>query len=210
MARASVETERREQILNATCRVISSQGSRSLRVADVAASIGSATGTVHYYFPTKRDLLNAAFEYNFRRSLERRTAILQADGDPMVRLRDLVDSYLPVGDETLQAWRVWAELWVEAIHQTELQGVNDSVYGQWRSIIAGIIRDGHDLGLIKSGDAVVQANLLISAIDGLAIQVILGSRNMTVERMRMACHYYLDDLDLSAHVAGSKARRVHN
>lgn len=194
MGRPGAEAQRRRQILAATCQVIAEQGFRSLRVSDVAARIGTATGTVHYYFPTKRDLLHAAFEFNFRNSLERRKAILQSDDDPLTRLRALVDSYLPIDAETIQAWRVWAELWIEAIHEPDLQELNETVYGEWRALVAGIIRDGQAAGVVRDGDAVVLANLVIGLIDGLAIQVILGSRSMSVDRMRRVCHFFVDQL----------------
>jgi AcrR family transcriptional regulator len=198
MGRPSAEAERREQILTATCRVVAKQGFRSLRVADVAAAIGTATGTVHYYFPTKRELLHAAFEFNFRNSLERRESILHGSDDPVTKLRALIDSYVPAGEETLRAWRVWAELWIEAIHEPDLQAVNESVYGDWRSLVASIIRDGHDQGLLRADDAVVQANTLIGLLDGLAIQVILGSRSMDAARMQAICHRLLDDFCVPA------------
>ncbi|ADG88305.1 TetR family transcriptional regulator [Thermobispora bispora] len=193
MARPSAEAQRRRQILSATCEVIAEQGFRSLRVSDVAARIGTATGTVHYYFPTKRDLLHAAFEFNFRSSLERRRPILESDDDPLVKLRAFVDSYLPIDPVTVQAWRVWAALWNEAIHEPDLQELNESVYGEWRAVVAGIIRDGQARGVVRGGDAVVLANLLIGLIDGLSIQVILGSRAMNADRMRRICHHFIDE-----------------
>ena len=192
MVRPSAEARRREQILTATCTVVAEQGFRSLRVADVASVIGSATGTVHYYFPTKRDLLHAAFEFNFRNSLERRKSILHGDGDPVAKLRAFVDSYVPEGPQTVQAWRVWAELWIEAIHEPDLQKLNDAVYGEWRGIVTSIIHEGQDQGLLVRGDPAVQANMLIGLIDGLAIQVILGSPSMVGERMRAVCQELLD------------------
>ncbi|ANH38240.1 Fatty acid metabolism regulator protein [Nocardioides dokdonensis FR1436] len=199
MSRVS-ESGRRDQILRATCEVIADQGFRSLRVSDVAKRIGTATGTVHYYFPTKRDLLHAAFEHNFSRSLERRRQIIDAEDDPLTRLRALVESYLPEGEETERAWRVWAELWIEALHEPELQVINDAVYGEWRAMMAGLIRECQEQGLVRQGDAVIHTNLLIGAVDGLAIQVILGSRSMTIDRMRQVCTTYLDSLVEDVHV----------
>src|SRR5690606_40934082 len=76
MARPSVEAERREQILRAACEVVSDKGYKALRVTDVAKRAKISTGSVHYYFETKRDLVHAAFEWNFARSLERRKSIL--------------------------------------------------------------------------------------------------------------------------------------
>jgi AcrR family transcriptional regulator len=189
-----VEAERREQILAAACDVVSEMGFKSLRIADVARRAGTSTGTVHYYFDTKTDLMRAAFEWNFARSLDRRRHLLHEQDDPLQRLRAFVESYLPGDEETVRAWRVWAELWVEALHDTELQELNEQVYGEWRRLVAGIVRDGQDAGLFRDEDPVLVANGLIGMIDGLALQVLLGSRSMTLDRMRAVCEQTLRNL----------------
>ena len=197
MPRASVEEERREQILSAACVVISEIGFKSLRIADVAKRAGMSTGTVHYYFDTKRDLMHAAFEYNFEHSLARRTPILEQFPDPRDRLHAFVESYLPKDEVTIGAWCVWAELWVEALHDADLQELNERVYGEWRRIVAAIIRDGQDAGYFRDGDPVLQANALVAMIDGLALQVLMGSRSMSLERMRAVCDQVLRGLELA-------------
>src|SRR5688500_12184105 len=125
MPRPSVEAERKDQILRATCQVIAEQGYVNLRVSDVAKKAGVSGGTVHYSFDSKRDLVHAAFEYNFARSLQRRKWILDSPADPLSRLRFVIDSYLPVDDETTEAWRVWAALWAEGLREPNLQELNE-------------------------------------------------------------------------------------
>jgi AcrR family transcriptional regulator len=191
MPRPNVEAARREQILAAACDVVSEIGFKSLRIADVAGRAGTSTGTVHYYFDTKTELMRAAFEWNFTRSLDRRRHLLQDHEDPRQRLRAFEESYLPGDEETVRAWHVWAELWVEALHDTDLQELNEQVYGEWRRLVAAIVRDGQDAGLFRDEDPVLVANALIGMIDGLALQVLLGSRSMTLERMRAVCEQML-------------------
>lgn len=191
MARASVEAERKEQILAAACEVVSENGFKSLRIADVAKRAGTSTGTVHYYFDTKRDLMHAAFDWNFTQSINRRRGIIESTASPSQRLRDFIESYLPAGD-TIGAWRVWAELWVEALHDPDLQELNERVYGEWRRAVAAIIRDGQDAGEFLEGDPVIFANGLIGMIDGLSLQVLLGSRSMSADRMRAVCDQVLE------------------
>jgi len=193
-----VEAERREQILSAACEVVSEIGFKSLRIADVAGRAGTSSGTVHYYFDTKTALMRAAFEWNFTRSLERRRHLLEEHQDPPQRLRAFVESYLPGDPETVRAWHVWAELWVEALHDRELQELNEQVYGEWRRLVASIVRDGQDAGLFRDEDPVVVANALIGMIDGLALQVLLGSRSMTLERMRAVCEQVLRSLTVGS------------
>jgi AcrR family transcriptional regulator len=195
MARPSVEAERREQILEAACEVVAEAGFRSLRIADVAERAGMSTGTVHYYFTTKSDLVRAAFEWNFLRSQERRAPLFEQHDDPRSRLRSVVESYLP-GHATRQSWHVWVELWVEALHDGELQELNERVYGEWRRTVAGIVRDGQAAGQFRDGDPVLLANALVGMIDGLSMQVLLGSRSMTADRMRMVCDQIIELLDV--------------
>jgi AcrR family transcriptional regulator len=192
--RPSVEAERRAQILGATCAEIAESGVQDLRLTDVATRAGVSSGTIHYYFDSKQTLLHAAFEYNYRHSLERRAAVLAAGGDPLELLTRLVDSYAPLDAESVSAWRVWAELWVHGLREPALQELNESIYGDWRRTVVGLLRDAQDQRLIADGDPVQMANTVVGMIDGLAIQVLLGSHNMTVDRMRATCRAYLSGL----------------
>lgn len=192
MARPSVEAERKEQILQAACEVIAEKGITALRVTDVAKRAQLSTGSVHYYFETKRDLTHAAFEWNFAQSLARRESILTKHTDPLARLRAFVNSYLPGDATTSAAWRVWAETWVEALHDPELRKLNDRVYGQWRAMITEIVSDGQEQGLIVGDDPALLANEIVSVIDGLSIQSLVGSRHMTGARMRAVCEHLID------------------
>src|SRR5690606_16010043 len=126
-------------------------------------------------------LTRAAFERNFEHSLARRASILNSSDQAPYKLRAVVDAYLPDDAETVEAWRVWAELWVEGIHDPQLQELNQRAYGEWRSIISMIIRAGQQSGEIVAGDPVEIANMLVGLLDGLAVQVLVGSRDMTLE-----------------------------
>lgn len=194
MARPSVEAERREQILEAACTVIADVGLQALRLSDIAKVAGVSSGTITYYFDTKKDVVNAAFEFNFSKSLERRQGMFESHSSPIDALRGLVESYLPADEHALQAWRVWAELWAEGMRDETLQEVNERLYGQWRDLIAEAIRAAQEEGLAEPGDPEIMSNLLVGMIDGLAVQVLLHSRHMTVDRMRETCHCMIDEL----------------
>jgi len=191
MPRPSVEAERRQQILLATCAVISEIGMHDLRLADVARRAGVSSGMVHYYFDSKRAVLVAAFEFNFTRSLARR-ALLESQRAPMDLLRELVESYLPHDDETLMAWRVWAELWAEALRDPEFQAVNERVYDEWRQLVTEIITRAQGGGAARAGDPAELANMLIAMIDGLATQVLAHSSRMSGARMRGTLRSFID------------------
>ena len=195
MARPNVEAERREQILRSASHTIAQRGIKSLRVADVAADAGVSPGIIHYYFNNKQSLTRAAFERNFEHSLARRAAILNSSEDAPQKLRSVVDAYLPEEHETIEAWHVWAELWVEGLHDPDLQNLNERAYGEWRGIISMIIRAGQSAGQIEQGDPVEIANMLVGLLDGLALQVLVGSRDMNLDKMRRTCHNFIAHIE---------------
>src|SRR3954449_8250313 len=55
--------QRLEQILEAACVAILERGFPATRIADIAAAARVSTGTVHYYFATKDEVLIAALTW---------------------------------------------------------------------------------------------------------------------------------------------------
>ena len=194
MPRPSVEAERRPQILAAACEVIATAGIPALRLSDVAREAGVSSGTVHYYFETKKEVITAAFEFNLVDSLARRQELLHSGKDSMAVLHDLVESYLPNDELSVRAWKVWLALWAEGSRDAVLQEINDRLYGQWRDVVAGVIADAQAAGTARPGDAGVQANMLIGLLDGLAVQVVLASPNMSLESMRTTCTTFISEV----------------
>ena len=194
MPRPSVEAERRQQILSAACEVISTMGVPDLRLVDVAKEAGVSSGTVHYYFDTKRDVINAAFAFNLEDSFGRRQELLHSTKGSLSMLKDLVESYLPNDDASRRAWKVWVALWAEATRDTELQQLNERLYGQWRDLVSGVIRAAQQEGSARPGSPVALANMLIGMLDGLAVQVVLGSGDMTLAGAKRVCNAFIRDV----------------
>lgn len=164
-----------------------------LRVADVAHEAGVSPGIVHYYFESKGDLIRETFEDNFAVSLERRASILEEDLPVDRKLAALLDSYVPLDDATRESWHVWLELWVGALQDEELRRLNDTAYDEWRKLIGGVIIEGVDRGVFATDDPGADVNQLIAMIDGLAVQVLLGSSVISAGEMRRICVDFVSD-----------------
>ncbi|MUL68219.1 hypothetical protein BOO86_27365 [Mycobacterium sp. CBMA 234] len=193
MPRPSVEAERRHQILTAACDVIATVGVAELRLADVAKSAGVSSGTVHYYFNSKKDVLSAAFEFNLEESLSRRQELLASTKSGLNRLNDLVESYLPKDEPSLRAWKVWLALWTEATRDPSLSAVNERLYGQWRDVVSTVIEAAQEEGTVRQGNSVTLANMLIGMLDGLAVQVVLGSEAVQLTTIRRTIKQFIRD-----------------
>jgi len=194
MSRPSVEALRREQILKSTCKVVARRGVAALRISDVAKEVGFSTGTIHYYFDDKETLLRAAFEYNVRHSIDRRKELLASSTDPVELLVRYVDSYLPDDRVTVRAWRVWAEFWAISIRDSDLQDVIDILDMDWRSVTLRLITQGQAEGRLRAGDPLKFTNMLVSMIDGMAVQILSNSKVMDVATMRETLHEFIGQL----------------
>ena len=167
------DEDRRERILDAAVAVLVERGYGAARVSDIAAHAGTSTGTVHYYFPTKVDVLDAALQHAAERSTARHRRELAGLRDPKQRLLRLIDLQLPDGP-VADEWAIWLEFWNEARHRQELRSRNREVYSGWLSIIEQIVRDGVSSGQFRSDVSPENFAIRFAGLfDGLGIQVLL-------------------------------------
>jgi AcrR family transcriptional regulator len=191
--RPNVEEQRRREILQAACGAISERGFAAVRISDIAARTGTSTGTVHYYFANKQDVLHQALRYAFEQSLARQMTEMLEFPSARDRLIRLIELNLPDEEEVREEWIVWMEFWIEALHRPEMRPVNEELYGHWRKIVSDVIASGQTTGEFATVfDPADVANEFVALMDGLAIQVLLHSKDMTVEDMRRICTNFVD------------------
>jgi AcrR family transcriptional regulator len=204
--RPNVEEERRRQILEAACEAIAERGFAAVRISDVAAKANTSTGTVHYYFDNRQDVLRQALHFAFDQSISRQLEELGKIRSPRRRLVRLIEMNLPGAVEATQEWIVWMEFWLEAVHHPEMRPVNEELYGRWRKVVADIIVAGQASGDFRQdAHADSLANRFVALMDGLAIQVLLHSPQMTAAKMRRVLgEFVTSDLSETAIAAGPR------
>jgi AcrR family transcriptional regulator len=181
--RPSVEAQRREDVLNATWELITEVGYRRVRIADIAARTGTSTGIIHYYFETKEDVLDAAFRFAVDDAHRRSEEALAGVVDPWERLNALLDAHFPLG-EAKKEWLIWLQLWNEAAVRPRLRALNEVYYGRWIDLVEGIVRDGQERGVFRSVDPRTFAVRLLTMMDGLVIQLTMGSSEVGIDRFK--------------------------
>ncbi len=175
---------RRAQILDATARLIARKGFHNVRVADIAAECGTSTGTVHYHFPAKDDALRAALGYyadRFHRQLDKAFATADSTRE---KLRRLIEVQLPATDEDVDEWSIWMQAWNEAILEPAQRPGQRVIYTRWRQVVVDLIRACQREGIGAGADTEALADRFTSMVDGLAIQVLVRTTEMSVTRMR--------------------------
>jgi AcrR family transcriptional regulator len=190
-ARRNDETLR-ETILAAASKLIAERGYHAVRVVDIAEAAGTSTGTVHYHFAAKEDVLTEALTYFVRRALERQSRELRAIDDARERLLHLFEMQLPLEGQVREEWSTWLQYWAEALVRPELRPMHEELYARWRETIVRIVERGRRQGVFRDVDPEAVARHLTALTDGAAIQALLGSGAMDVGRMRALLVDYVD------------------
>jgi AcrR family transcriptional regulator len=179
---AKAPEERRDRILRATVDVVRDRGFAGTRVSDIADAAGTSQGLILYHFRSLAGALNAALtllEDEFYEDLDRD---LREQAGPVERLRHMADLAAGMGP-AVGDWRLWLELWVRALHDDDARATRESLDRRWRSALREVISEGQATGDFDPADTDASAMRLASLMDGLAIQLALGDRGMTPERL---------------------------
>jgi AcrR family transcriptional regulator len=174
--------ERLEQILEAACVAILDRGFPATRIADIAAAAGVSTGTVHYYFATKDEVLIAALKWASGRLFAR----MEEPGDDPAgrRLARLLAVSVPYPGPARDEYVLWIELWLRVLHQPDLLGQCEAISEQWRGYFHDAVRRGAESGeFTPAADPDEVAERLVAFVDGVGFETALGYRWTSPERM---------------------------
>lgn len=127
--RGAAHDERRGAILEAVFAIIDAEGTHQVSIRRVAEQAGVSVGRVQHYFPSKDDLLTAAFTTINDRGTARVHARLTDSAEPVeIVLTELI----PVTDEDRRLFRVAQAFETHALTRPELaeqlrQGYDDLI-----------------------------------------------------------------------------------
>jgi AcrR family transcriptional regulator len=167
------------QIMQETVRLIADRGFHAVRVSDIAAACETSTAAIHYHFPGRAELLEAAVRWCMDQDTARRTARIAEAEDAADELRQLIELQTPRTGQQHRQWLVWVDLWAEAARSTAVGRLHAEYYRQWRTTVADVLRRGVAQGVFREVNPESSALRLTALIDGLASQVLAGSADGT-------------------------------
>lgn len=163
------------QIVRETVRLIAEHGFHSVRVSDIAEACETSTAAIHYHFPGRAELLEAAVRWCMDEDTAQRAARIAEAGDAADELRQLIELQIPLSAQQRRQWRVWLDMWAEAARSTAVGRLHVDYYRQWRGTVADVIRRGVEQGVFREVEPEPAALRLTALIDGLAAQVLATS-----------------------------------
>jgi AcrR family transcriptional regulator len=172
-------------ILDAACRAILERGFADTRVADIAQEAGVSTGTIHYYFDSREEVLVAALRWATDGLLARLEA--PPETGALVRLARLLELSIPYprAEARRDEYVLWIETWTVVLHNRGRLAALEDLSQRWRSLFFGAVADGVAEGVFDPvADASVVAERLIALVDGLGFETVVGYSWTSAERMR--------------------------
>ncbi|MFK7918603.1 MAG: TetR/AcrR family transcriptional regulator [Ilumatobacter sp.] len=156
--------QRREQLGEAAARVIARSGIDGASLREVASEAGWTTGALSHYFANKRELLAFTLQGSLDR---RRVQLAERDAmEPGEALRATLFGSLPTSPDARLHWTVTLAFAGQSSADAELASIQREAYLHVRSTIIRLLEaDGWSMG-----DAPFEAERLLAAVNGIALQ----------------------------------------
>lgn len=180
------DKNRKERILEAAAHLIAERGVHAVRVADIAKRIGTTAGTVHYYFPFKDDVLQAAIEWAVETAFSRQDETLKGLITAKEKLLRVIEIQLPNTDQARNEWSIWLQYWSEASLRPELQAAHLELNHRWRQLLVQIVEDGQREGEFQLVESAVFVDHMQALFNGLGIEVLVGASDLDHMRKFMS------------------------
>jgi AcrR family transcriptional regulator len=178
---------RKHLILDAACRAIARVGAAAVRVSDVAHEAGVSTALVHYYFPSRADVILQAFGHTDDRAdafAEEQLATLATGRE---RVEQLILTWAGDDPAIRTNWSVWNEMWQYAAHNEAAREMVADSHRRWLEQVAGLIAEGKSDGSIPAScDVDGAARRLAACVDDWGRETLIGMRTPAGMRAALA------------------------
>jgi AcrR family transcriptional regulator len=207
--RVSRRPDTRERILEAACRAIARDGSRRVRLQDIAEEAGVSKALLHYYADSREQLLADAFEYGDERARQRVKQEIASGGTGSERLRTLLHLYFADETEVREDWMIWSEFSASAVFDADLSSRMHRVFTVWSDWLEQLVREGIQDGSIRSDRPPEEIGRDLSAlVDGLGLQLVRGlmsadEAKQTLDRALARSGFIAADSDATCDAAES-------
>ncbi|WP_220472101.1 TetR/AcrR family transcriptional regulator [Tomitella gaofuii] len=164
---------RRRTLVERAWWLFAEHGYDGVRISDIADAAGASSASVHYYFPSKRDVFAEVLRYSVKLAFDRQSARLTDVDDPASRLKTLVRLQMPADRLRRAEWSIWLQTWA-AVAVDGDRFEHGPSYRRWWETVRGVIAEGIRTGAFTDAPPDRTADILTAYIDGLGIRVLTG------------------------------------
>jgi AcrR family transcriptional regulator len=170
---------RRASIVEAAREVIVREGMGATRLRDIAAAAGVSVGTVTYHFDGVAEILNEVVVLETARFYSSIIEAVDAESDPVVGVRMLVEPLFADTDATDEHWRLWSDYWTAVARKPAVAAEYVERIRVWEACLTRTLRRGVEQGRFTTVDPSALALKLAAYSDGLATQLAQKAPGLT-------------------------------
>jgi AcrR family transcriptional regulator len=165
--------QRRQELVEATWRIIARHGLSGATMRQIAAEAGFANGALKPYFPTKAELVEATYGFVFDRT-NRRVEVATRSLDGLAALEAFCREVLPLDPDRLDEARVVISFWQEAAHDPRGAELNNASMAQWRRSMADWMEQARSAGELAAGvDVPAAGDVLLNFLLGSQVSAVI-------------------------------------
>jgi AcrR family transcriptional regulator len=178
--------ERRREICDAVLAVVDDAGLAAVSLTSVAAKAGVSGGRVQHYFPSRAELLEAAFERANELASNRIAELTAGDDRPRSMLTVVLTELVPHDRATRTHMRVRQSFTAQALADERVAARLREAYGELNARLSQIIAGEITTGAITTGEQPEHvAGRLVALVEGLAYHVLIGTHPAEVARRQV-------------------------
>ena len=182
----------RDDLTDALIRVVVEQGLDAVSIRTVARAAGVSIGTVQYHFPTKDDLLLAAYERAIDQVSLRARAVAEQDPAPATYIRSLLRELLPLDDRREAELRVALAFSARSVYSPRLTELYTEGYRALVDAIAGALEQAVERGEAAPGvEPRRDGTEAVAVADGLAWHRLCAPAVLTADAAEAALDAHL-------------------
>lgn len=188
MAKISIESIRRQELIEATLKVIETHGFQAATVAKISQVSGLSVGIVSHYFGGKQALLEAAMQHQLalmKRDLANLLAKLP--DDPHARLMAIVDTNFSGSQTADKSAKTWLAFWSQAMHSPALARLQRLNERRLLSNLKFYLRK-----LLPDDQVSATAHSVAALIDGFWLRTALSEGRLETDRAANLCKSYIN------------------
>jgi AcrR family transcriptional regulator len=170
--RPSVESERRQQIMEAALVCFARNGYHLTTMDDIAKQLPFSKGLLYYYFKTKRDLFLAILDDWMARAMAEWGRVLQPDAPAAEQLSACLAYGMQLLTQSAELSRVEFEFYGELGRDPTISAAFQSLFAAFRAEFKTILEAGIAHGELRPVNTDALAAVLLAIYEGLALQAV--------------------------------------
>jgi AcrR family transcriptional regulator len=185
---------KREEVAEATWRVIAKRGIDNTTIREIAKEAQCSTGVITHYYRDKKELLLYALRLA-RVRLARRVERKMVGAVDRETIRGVVFESLPLDTEGRLGMQIWLSFWGRAVSDPSMLEEQKLRYSESRRFMTDLLLEAQRNGVIRPDiDALAEADSITAMGDGVGIQATLEPSRFPPERQMAIMDKYLSTL----------------